>query len=307
MARRAEPRPRARRALTLLALALLAPGCSLPVEPSMATVPRAWRQTNPWGPEAYAARAEGRLRPLFCPPHAAEWAAFARQHIEEGDLLFRYGKASRLVGKLEGRLLTRIAASRFTHDAIAHWEDGTLYVYDSQPAPEGVRKMPFAFWVMDVMEGSLVVKRLLPPYRCYIPAALAFIEDVWLKQVPFDAGMRLDDERLYCTEMIEKAFRCAGLALSDPVPIRCVPNYRRYAWLRPLVERFTEIRVDEPAFAPGNCYFGTFSSPYLETVYDAGGRRCDPTPKPPTCPPVPYRDPPEAPVTVEATSPAEPG
>jgi hypothetical protein len=48
------------------------------------------------------------------------------------------------------------------------------------------------------------------------------------------------------------------------------------------------IRVDEPAFAPGNCYFGTFSSPYLETVYDAGGRHGDPRPKPPTCPPVPY-------------------
>ena len=124
--------------------------------------------------------------------------------------------------------------------------------------------------------------------------------------MPFDPALRLDDARLYCTEMIEKAFRCAGLALTDPVPIRCEPNYRRYALLRPLAERFLGIRVDEPAFAPGNCYFGTFSSPYLETVYDAGGRRHgDPRPKPPTCPPVPYRHPPEAPVPAEVAAPAE--
>jgi hypothetical protein len=288
MANRARPRRRPLRAPALLALALLAPGCSLPVEPSMATVPRAWRKSNPWGPEAHAARADGRLRPLFCPPDAAVWEEFARRHIEEGDLLFRYGLSNNLRGKLETRILTRSTASRFSHDAIAHWEGDTLFVYDSQPAPEGVRKMPFAFWVMDVADGSLVIQRLLPPYRPFIPAAIAYVEDAWERQVPFDPGMRLDDERLYCTEMIEKAFRCAGLALSDPVPIRCVPNYRRYAVLRPLIERLTEIRVDEPAFAPGNCYFGTFGSPYLETVYDAGGGRHDPRPRPPTCPPVPY-------------------
>ncbi len=295
--------PRTRRALALLLLALPAAGCALPVEPSMATVPRAWRKTNPWGPEAYAARADGRLRPLFDPPDAAEWDAFARQHIQEGDLLFRYGLANRLTGKLQTRVLTRITASRFSHDAIAHWEGGTLFIYDAQPEPEGVRKMPFAFWVMDVADGSLVIKRLLPPYQPFIPAALAVIDDDWQRQVPFDPALRLDDERLYCTEMIEKAFRCAGLALTDPVPIRCEPNYRRYAWLRPLAERFIGINVDEPAFAPGNCYFGTFSSPYLETVYDAGGRRHgDPKPKPPTCPPVPYRHPEGTPVPVEATA-----
>jgi hypothetical protein len=273
----------------LLALALLAPGCALPVEPSMATVPRAWRKTNPWGPAAYAARAEGRLQPLSCPPGMAAWAEFGRRHVEESDLLFRYGLSNTLTGKLQTRVLTQITASRFSHDAIAHREDGALYVYDAQPEPEGIRKMPFALWMLDVADGSLVIKRLLPPYRHLVPAAVAYCEEAWARQVPFDPGLRLDDERLYCTEMIEKAFRCAGLALSEPVPIRCVPDYRRYAVLRPLVERFTEIRVDEPAFAPGNCYFGTFSSPYLETVYDAGGRHQGPRPKPPTCPPVPFR------------------
>jgi hypothetical protein len=293
MAKRLPSRARRGPALALLGLALLAPGCALPVEPSMATVPRAWRKTNPWSPDAYAARADGRLKPLFCPPHAAEWAAFARQHIEEGDLLFRYGLSTRLLGKLQTRVLTRSTASRFSHDAIAHWEGEQLFIYDAQPEPEGIRKMPFEFWVMEVADGSLVIRRLLPPYRPFIPGAIAYCEEVWQRQVPFDPGLRLDDERLYCTEMIEKGFRCAGLALSEPVPIRCEPNYRRYRFLRPLVERFTDIRVDEPAFAPGNCYFGTFSSPYLETVYDAGGRHRDPAPKPPTCPPVPFRDPPE--------------
>src|SRR4051812_13865178 len=69
----------------ILLAELLASGCSLPTSPSMATVPRAWRKTNPWGPEANAARAEGKLVPRFYPEQMAAWMEFARQHVQEGD------------------------------------------------------------------------------------------------------------------------------------------------------------------------------------------------------------------------------
>src|SRR4051812_46818940 len=72
-------------------LAGLVAGCALPSSPTMSTVPPEWRRTNPWGPEAYAARAEGRLVPLFYTRQMADWAEFGRTHIEEGDILFRYG------------------------------------------------------------------------------------------------------------------------------------------------------------------------------------------------------------------------
>lgn len=279
-----EPRYRRGIASAVVLLVVVSSGCT--TTGAMATVPRAWRQTNPWSPEAWEARARGELKPLFYTPQMAEWAAFARENIQDGDLLFRYGTSGNLRGRLANRLLTGVSDSRFTHDAIAFHEGGNVYVYDTQPPPEGsVRKLPFEFWMLGVVPGTLTIKRVRPPFRHAIPEALAYCEDAWMRQVPFDSAMRLDNYPLYCTEMIEKAFRCAGLALSDPVPICCLPRYNRYRYLRPLVERFTEIRVEEPVFMLGNVWYGVYGSPYLEPVF--GGDPCAKR-RPPRCPPVAY-------------------
>jgi hypothetical protein len=236
----------------------------------MATVPREWRTTNPWGPEANAARARGELVPLYYSEEMARWREFGRANIRDGDLLFRYGKSYNPAEIFTSFLLAGISDGRFSHNAIAHREGDTLYVYDAEPPPQGVRKLPFEFWVLDVQDHSLVVQRLKPEYRGYIPGAQAYLEDAYLRQVPFDSALKPDDERLYCSEMIEKAFRSAGLTLSEPLPIYCLPHYLRWLPLKPLLYLFTEIRVEQPVFAIGNEHYGTFGSPYLETVLDQG-------------------------------------
>jgi hypothetical protein len=215
----------------------------------------------------------------------AAWAAFAREHLQNGDILFRRGRACGLGQQIASRILTGISDSRFTHNSLVLRQGDGVFVYDVQPKSHGVRKIPFEFWMLETVPGTLAVKRLLPAYRHCIPQALAWCEQAWLRQPPFDFGLRLDDERLYCSEMIEKAFRSAGLALSDPTPIRCLPRFRRYQVLGWFVERFTQIRLDEPAFALGNACYGTYGSPYLELVL--GGDPC-PNPQPPLCPPVPF-------------------
>ncbi len=270
--------------LILCFLAAFGGGCALPSSPTNATVPREWRRTNAWGPEAYAARAEGKLQPRFYTQEMAEWAELGRRTIQDGDILFRYGKSYKPYEIFTSYLIASMQDNRFSHDGIAHWEGDTLYVYDAEPAPEAVRKAPFEFWMLDTAAKSLVIKRLRPEFRCFIPKALAYCEDVWLRQVPFDEALRPDDEALYCSEMIEKAYRSAGVVLSEPLPIYCLPHYRRWLWLRPALNTFTKVRVDVPVYALGNCYYGTFGSPYLETVYEQspdprGDRR-----EPPTCP-----------------------
>jgi hypothetical protein len=252
----------------------------------MATVPPAWRHTNPWGPAANEARAEGTLVPLFRPERQAEWEAFAREHIRDGDILFRYGVSYyRLPDRLATRVIAGISDSRFSHNALAVWEGDALYVYDAQPEPEGIRKIPFTFWMLDTTPGTLEIKRPRPEYQFAVPQALAYCEDAYQRQVPFDPALKPDDERLYCSEMIEKAYRSAGVALADPITIRCLPNYHRYRALQPVVQTFTEIRVDTPAFALGNEHYGTYGSPCLELVY----QDCPDRPRtPPTCPPVPW-------------------
>jgi hypothetical protein len=286
------PRRRALAVVLLIALVSLPPvaGCSLPTSPSMATTPREWRDRNAWGPEANAARAANALQPLYYPATLTAWEEFGREHIEDGDLLFRYGLSYSVVGRLTARLTAAVSDSPFTHDAIAHWEGDQLYVYDIVPAPEGARKMPFAFWALDNAPRSLVIKRLKPEYRCYIPGARAYIEDVYLQQVPFDNSLHLDDERLYCSEMIEKAFRSAGLALSDPVPIRCLPRYACYAFLRPVAERVAGVDANEPVFAVGNAHYGLFGSPRLELVYSELPKIREALRYGPRCAPVPFED-----------------
>jgi hypothetical protein len=270
------------RRLFPLVLALFAPACSFPASPLMATVPREWRNHHPFGPEGNAARAQGEWQFLSVPRRAEEWAAFAHDVIEEGDVLFRFGRSYTPNGLVTSRVIAGICDSRFSHDAIAHWEDHVLYVYDAEL--EGIRKVPFVWWMLDVKDGTLEIKRLKAPYRDAIPQVIAYCEEGYYQNVPFDKALRPDDERLYCSEMIEKAFRSAGLPLAEPLPIRCLPHYPRYSPLRPIVERFTEIRVDVPEFAMGNEHYGTYGSPFLELVYHTPSHQADKPRKPPLCP-----------------------
>lgn len=166
-----------RRLLAACCCMLLGVGCALPSGPTSATVPPAWRRGNPWGPEANAARAEGKLVPLYYTEKMAEWAKFGRCHIQDGDILFRYGLSYKPYEIVTSRIIAGIEDNRFSHDGIAHWEGDALYIYDAEP--QGIRKVPFDFWVLDVADKSLTIKRLRPEYRSYIPAAIAYCEEVY--------------------------------------------------------------------------------------------------------------------------------
>ena len=273
-----------------LPLIFLLSGCAVPAYPTLATVPPEWRHSNSWGPEGNQARAEGRLQPVFYPKRAAEWQQLAREHIQDGDILFRLGKANKLTEKINSWFIASVCDSRFSHEGMARWDGDTLYIYDAEPAPEGIRKVPFVFWMLDTADHTLAIKRLKEPYRDHIPEALAYCEKIYLLQPPYDRSLALDDARYYCSELIEKAYLSTGIVLSEPVPIRCLPHYRRYALLRPIIERFSEIRADTAIFSVGNVTYGQYGSPYLELVYDEY-KRPDRHTKGPLCgPPEPTPD-----------------
>lgn len=248
----------------LLAL-VVQPGCATLSDPSMKTVPLAWRNRHPWGPEANAARDAGTLGYRTYTAKMACWAEFARQHLQDGDVLFRRGRSVGPLGNAASRFIANITDSPFSHDAIVCWQGDSVWIYDAEA--EGTRKMPFEVWMLDVADETLAVKRLQPEYRDRIPNALAYCEDIYQRNLPFDRAFGVDDTEFYCSELIEKAYRAAGLCLSEPVPIRCLPNYARWRWVMPLGALTRGLRVDTPIFVPGNECYGTYGSPYLETVY----------------------------------------
>ena len=122
---------------------------------------------------------------------------------------------------------------------------------------------------------ALGVKRLRPEHQGAVPKVLAYCRNVFQKQVPFDYELGLDDSKLYCVEMTEKAFRAAGIALSEPIALgdmECATEFPismlglRYA---------SEFVIDRPlsfqgrVYFPGNDHHGVWGSPFLITVFPA--------------------------------------
>jgi len=234
-------------------------------KPSLRLLPLGERCGNPWGPEANSRREANPAAHEPASPQIAEWVAFGRQLLLPGDIVLRLGH-TRLIPALDlSRVLSHATDSPFSHVGIVSVEADRVFVYDVERT--GVHKIPFEHWMLDVYQGVFAVKRLQEPYRDRIPLALAYCEEVYRAQVPFDASFKLSDDALYCSEMVQKAFAAAGLDLCQPVPLCCLPNFERYRMLAAVLEKVTKISLQEPVYVPGNDRYGLYASPLLETVY----------------------------------------
>jgi hypothetical protein len=239
-------------------------------EPTDKLVPPGWLG-NPWGPAATRARETGELPPIPMTPRMAQWDRWGRKTLRDGDLLFRRGDAKVLYGYFAfSRFIAHCSGSRYSHVGIVAIEDGAPVVYDTTKA--GVRRQPFHIWVLDNV-GDIGVKRPKTAYRSQIPQVIAYLHRVYEQQVPFDYNLSLDDEALYCVEMSEKAYRAAGLKLSEPIRLGDMENATKYPvcmFLLQYTSRWTldrPLSFDQPVFFPGNERHGIWSSPILETVY----------------------------------------
>ena len=91
-------------------------------------------------------------------------------------------------------------------------------------------------------------------------------------KVPFDRGFRPDDDRLYCTELVEKAFRSAGLPLSEPVQIGDWKNLGQFPLTTASILAASAclldapITLDQPVYLPGDDRQGLWGSRWLDTV-----------------------------------------
>ncbi len=239
-------------------------------EPTDHMVPAGW-EGNPWGPAATRARAEGELPPIPANPWMRRWRDWGRQALHDGDIVFRRGDARLLFGYFPfSRFIAHASNSPFSHTGIVVVEDGTPVVYDT--TYHSVQRQPFEVWMLDNV-GAVGVKRLRPEYRDRIPDVVAFCHRVFEAQVPFDYNLDLGDDALYCVEMTEKAFRAAGLPLSEPVRLGDMERAHEYIgaifWLQ-YFSRWTlkrPLTLEQPVFFPGNERHGIWSSPKLQTVF----------------------------------------
>jgi hypothetical protein len=234
-------------------------------EPTDKLVPPGW-QGNPWGPAATAARKSGELPPIPETPAMKQWDQWGRKALKSGDILFRRGDARILGGMFPfSRFIANISGSKYSHIGTVVFEDGEPVVYDTTKA--SVRRQPLKIWILD-NTGPFGVKRLKSEYQSRIPKVVEYLHSVYQQQVPFDYELSLDDRELYCVEMAEKAFRHAGLVLSEPVLLADMENINQFPLCVLGFTSLTSLKLDQAVFFPGNERHGIWASPLLETVFE---------------------------------------
>jgi hypothetical protein len=223
---------------------------------------------NPWGP--VATRARGDQPVVYTDPVMQSWDRWGRGQLRDGDVVFRLGDVRVVWGLFPlSRFIARATGSRFSHAGVVAIERGEPVVYDC--AATGVQRRPFALWTAENI-GAFGLKRLKTEQRRHIPGALAYCRRAFESEVPFDQGFRPGDDRLYCTELVEMAFRSTGLPLSEPVRICDWKNLGQFplttATFLAATARVLDapITLDQPVYLPGDNHQGLWGSRWLDTV-----------------------------------------
>lgn len=227
-------------------------------------------QGNYWGPAATRARQEGKLPRIRLTEHMRQWDEWGRKVLRNGDILFRLGDARLLHGYFPmSRFLANASNSKFSHTAIVSIEKDGPVVYDTTRT--GVARQPFCVWILDNV-GYIGVKRLREQDREAIPTVIAYCHSVFEKQLPFDYELSPDDQALYCVEMTEKAYRSAGIPLSEPIKLGDMERAAEFPLCMLGIQFASRYSLEHPltfeskVFFPGNEHHGIWSSPRLTVV-----------------------------------------
>jgi hypothetical protein len=128
---------------------------------------------------------------------AAGWLGY---HPREGDLIFQSLPRSDLVEAIEGS-----TGSPFSHCGIVARDHGRWVVIE---AIGPVKETPLFSWIRRGRGAFFEVFRLRPECQLRVPAMVAAARG--FQGRPYDIHYELDDEKIYCSELIWKAYRQAG-------------------------------------------------------------------------------------------------
>lgn len=120
--------------------------------------------------------------------------------LRDGDVLFQSLPHGPLVDAIEGS-----THSPFSHCGIAHQTPRGWVVLE---AIGPVKETPLDAWVGQARDGAFSVYRVREPYRVHIPAMIAAAKTYFGR--PYDIRYELDDEKIYCSELVFKAYRSAS-------------------------------------------------------------------------------------------------
>ncbi len=127
-----------------------------------------------------------------------------------GDIYFQSLPPSALVIAIEG-----VTGSPYSHCGILNQVDGEWVIHE---AIGPVRVVALETWIMQGMRQEYDVYRLKPEYQDKVGELLAATEPYMGR--PYDIQYDFDDEKIYCSELIFKAFQTVyGEDLGKVVPL----------------------------------------------------------------------------------------
>lgn len=195
------------------------------------------------------------------------WNHWADAHLQNGDIVFMRGDCFILMGTVNfSELSADLTDSRFSHIGLAAIENGQCYVYDIRN--QGCLRTRFGELLADRDLHQVSIKRHRLASAEATSRVVAFCRQVYERREKYDDQLRLDNNRLYCSELVELAYRSAGYELSEPVAIQDLPHFDKHQKAIQFVRAVTSIEPDQLVLLPGNDRLGIWSNPDLELVLD---------------------------------------
>ena len=187
--------------------------------------------------------------------------------LEPGDILMRRGHFRILGGLIRySDLLCHLCDSPFSHAGLAYERVGDDFLV-LDIGPYGIQRRYLVDFLIEGPE-NVVVLRLRPEFRDRLPRVMAMARQLVENDVLHDFPYGSSEEDFYCAELVDHVYREAGLPLADKVPIRELPNVRRWyqEWFYQVVAWIVGADMSAPIAVTGNREYGMYASPYLMEV-----------------------------------------
>jgi hypothetical protein len=183
-------------------------------------------------------------------------AANPRERPRTGDIVFQTSESQ------QSRAIQAATHSPFSHMGLVLYREGRPYVLE---AVAQVRLTPLTEWVRRGRDGRYVVKRLKDGGYLAGQTSVERLERAALRfrGRPYDAYFEWSDERIYCSELVWKAFqRGLGLRIGEPAALSTFDLSSEVVQQK-LRERFGDrVPLQEPVISPA----AIFNSPLLKSV-----------------------------------------
>ncbi|MEO8591210.1 MAG: YiiX/YebB-like N1pC/P60 family cysteine hydrolase [Flavobacteriales bacterium] len=177
----------------------------------------------------------------------------------DGDIVFQCSVSTQCPA------IAQATHSPYTHCGIVFMEDGKPMVWE---AVGPVRKTPYAQWVRHGANGHVVVKRLRDP-EALNPQAIEAMRVEGEREMgrPYDIWFNMDDERIYCSELVWKIYERGAHIEPGTVERFGDMDFSGTEARRVLKERFGDrFPADQQVITPASL----FRSPLLMTVDSIG-------------------------------------